>query len=73
MQEADKSEKKKKRREPTPLVKQVPAETVDSFLSRSFADAGIQEEDKQWNRESTFEEAPMDHSLSSFSRLSSSA
>jgi hypothetical protein len=45
----DKNEKKKKRRVPTPLVKQVPVESVDSFLSRSSIDSGIQEEDEQWD------------------------
>ncbi len=46
---------------------------MDSFLSSSSADADIQEDDEQWNWESSFEEAPMDDSLSSFYRLSSSA
>jgi hypothetical protein len=34
---------------------------VDFFLSRSSADAGIQEEDEQWNWESAIEEAPRDN------------
>jgi hypothetical protein len=69
----DKSEKKKKRREPTPLVKQVPTENVESFLSRSSADSGFQGDDENFTWESVAGEAVLDDSLSSFSRLSSSA
>jgi hypothetical protein len=48
----DKSEKKKnKNRVPTPPEKQVPAEGVESFLSRSSADSGIQEDDDNFTRE----------------------
>ncbi len=68
-----KSEKKKKQREPTPLEKQVPAESVESFLSRSSADSGFQEDDDVFTWESTTGEAALDNSLSSFSRLSSSS
>jgi hypothetical protein len=44
----DKSEKKKNRRVPQPLVKQVLAEDVDSFLARSAADSGLQGDDEDF-------------------------
>ena len=69
----DKSEKKKKQREPTPLEKQVPAKSVESFLSRSSADSGIQEDDESFTWETAAGEAALDNSLTSFYRESSSA
>jgi hypothetical protein len=69
----DKEKKKNKRGEPTPLEKQVPAESVESFLSRSSADSGFQGDDDELTWESVAGEAALDSSLSSFSRLSSSA
>jgi hypothetical protein len=69
----DKNEKKNRRREPTPLAKQVPAEGVESFLSRSSADSGFQDDDENVTWESAAGEAALDNSLSSFSRLPSSA
>jgi hypothetical protein len=69
----DKSEKKNRRREPPPLSKQVPAEGVKSFLSRSSADSGFQDDDEKGTWDSAAGEAALDNSLSSFSRLSSSA
>ncbi len=70
----DKSEKKKNRqRGTTPLEKQVPAESVESFLSRSSADSGFQEDDDRFTWKSAAGEAALDNSLSSFSRPSSSA
>jgi hypothetical protein len=69
----NKNGKRKKRRDPSPLVKQVSAESVDYFLSLSSAEAGRQEEDEQWTWESVAGEAALYGSLSSFSRLSSSA
>jgi hypothetical protein len=69
----DKNEKKKKRKEPTPLVKQVPTESVDLFLSRSSADSGFQGEDDDFTWEPLAKEAAVNNSPSSFSRLSSSA
>ncbi len=69
----DKDRKKNRRREPTPLEKQVPAEGVESFLSRSSADSGFQGDDDKFSWESVVGEAALDNSLSSFSRLSSSA
>ncbi len=53
-------------------MKPVPAENVESFLSRSSADSGFQEHDDQYTWDSVEGEAASD-SLSSFSRLSSSA
>jgi hypothetical protein len=69
----DKEKKKNRRGEPTPLFKQVPAEGVESFLSRSSADSGFQGDDDKFSWESVVGEAALDKSLSSFSRLSSSA
>jgi hypothetical protein len=69
----NKNEKKKKGREPKPLVKQVLTESVDLFLPRSSADSGFQEEDHRFIWETAAEEAAVDNSPSSFSRLSSSA
>ena len=70
----DKSEKKKnKNRGPIPPEKQVPAEGVESFLSRSSADSGSREEDDSFTWESAAGEAALDNSLSSFYRESSSA
>jgi hypothetical protein len=69
----DKSEKKNRRREPTPLAKQVPAEGVESFLSRTSAGSGFQEGDEKFTWDSSAGEAALDNSLSSLSRLSSSA
>jgi hypothetical protein len=72
----DKSEKKKNRnRAPTPIEKQVPAEGVESFLSRSSADSGFQEDDDDftWESATATGEAALDNSLSSFYRVSSLA
>ena len=69
----DKEKKRNRQREPTPLEKQVPAESVESFLSRSSADSGFQEDDDVYTWRSAAGEATLDSSLSSFSRLSSSA
>jgi hypothetical protein len=70
----DKSEKKKnKDRVPTPPEKQVPAESVESFLSRASAESGFQEDDDSVTWESAAGEAALDDSLSSFYRESSSA
>jgi hypothetical protein len=63
-----KNEKKNRRREPTPLEKQVPAEGVESFLSRPSADSGLQGDDDQFSWESAAGEAALGNSLSSFSR-----
>ncbi len=51
----------------------VDAEGVGSFLSRSSADSGFQGDDDKFSWESVVGEAALDKSLSSFSRLSSSA
>jgi hypothetical protein len=69
----EKEKKRNKKRECTPLEKQVPAESVESFLSRSSADSGFQEDDDVYTWGSAAGEATLDSSLSSFSRLSSSA
>jgi hypothetical protein len=69
----DKSEKKNRRREPPPLAKQVPAEGVESFLSRSSADSGFQDDDEKVTWDSAAGEAALDNSLSSLSRLASSS
>jgi hypothetical protein len=69
----DTEKKKNGPREPTPLEKQVPAESVESFLSRSSADSGFQGDDDKFSWDSVVGEAALDNSLSSFSRLSSSA
>jgi hypothetical protein len=69
----DKSEKRDRRREPPPLSKQVPAEGVESFLSRSSADSDFQDDDEKVTWDSAAGEAALDNSLSSFSRSSSSA
>jgi hypothetical protein len=69
----DKNEKKNRRREPPLLSKQVPAEGVDSFLSRLSVDSGFQDDDEKVTWDSAAGEATLDNSLSSFSRLSSSA
>ncbi len=70
----DKSEKKKnKNRVPIPPEKQVPVEGVESFLSRSSADSGFQEDEDSFTWESAAGEAALDYSLSSFYRESSSA
>ncbi len=69
----DKNEKKRRRREFPPLDKQVPSESVESFLSRSSADSGFQEDDDSFTWESAAGEAALDISLSSFYRESSSA
>jgi hypothetical protein len=70
----DKSEKKKnKNGGPIPPEKQVPVESVESFLSRSPADSGFQEDDESFTWESATGETALDNSLSSFDRVSSSA
>ncbi len=58
---------------PTPPEKQVPAESVESFLSRASAESGFQEDDDSVTWESAAGEAALDDSLSSFYRESSSA
>ncbi len=69
----DKEKKKNRQREPTPLEKQVPAESVEYFLSSSSADSGFQEDDDGFTWESAAGEAALDNSISSLARLSSSA
>jgi hypothetical protein len=69
----DKEKKKNRHREPPPPEKQVPAEGVESFLSRSSADSGFQEGDDKFTWESAAGEAALDNSLSSFSWSSLSA
>jgi hypothetical protein len=66
----DKREKKKNR-VPSPPEKQVPAESVESFLSRSSADSGFQGDDDNFSWESIGGQAALDNSLSSFARSSS--
>jgi hypothetical protein len=68
----DKREKKKnKNRVPTTLEKQVPAESVESFLSRSSADSGFQGDDDDFSWESIGGQAALDNFLSSFAGSSS--
>jgi hypothetical protein len=63
----DKREKKKNRnRQPPPIEEQVPAESVESFLSLSSLDSGSQGEDDELTWESTGGQAALDNSLSSF-------
>jgi hypothetical protein len=69
----DKNEKKSRRRESPPLDKKVPSKSVESFLSRSSADSGFQEDDDSFTWESAAGEAALDNSLYSFYRESSSA
>jgi hypothetical protein len=69
----DKNEKKSRRRDSPPLDKQVPSESVESFLSRSSADSGFQEDDDSFTWESAAGEVALDNSLSSFYRKSLSA
>ncbi len=69
----DKNEKKSRRRESPPLDEQVPSESVESFLSRSSADSGFQEDDDTFTCESAAGAVELDNSLSSFYRESSSA
>jgi hypothetical protein len=69
----DKNETKSRRRESPPLDKQVPSESVESFLSRSSANSEFQGDDDELKWESVVEEAALDNSLSSSSRLPSSA
>jgi hypothetical protein len=70
----DKREKKRnKNRATTPLETQVPAEGVESFLSRSSADSGFQEDDNEFTWDSATGEAALDNSLSSFYRMSYSS
>jgi hypothetical protein len=56
----DKNEKKNRRREPASLSKQVPAEGVESFFSRSSADSGFQGDDDKFSWESVAGEAALD-------------
>jgi hypothetical protein len=68
----DKREKKKNRnRQPPPIEEQVPAESVESFLSRSSADSGLQGDDDNFSWESVGGQAALDNSLSSLARSSS--
>jgi hypothetical protein len=69
----DKNEKKSRRRESPPLDKQVPSESVESFLSHSSTNSGFQGDDDEFTWESVVEEAALDNSLSSSCRLPSSA
>jgi hypothetical protein len=68
----EKGKKKRQGETSPPDEKQVPAESVESFLSRSSADSGFQGDDDGFTWESVVGQAALDDSLSSFSRLPSS-
>jgi hypothetical protein len=65
--------KEKKRNMQRDSEKQIPAESVESFLPRSSADSGFQGSDDEVVWETAAGEAALDNSLSSLSRPSSSA
>jgi hypothetical protein len=70
----NKEEKRNRQRGSTPNENQVPAESVESFLSRSSTDSGFQGDDDEVIWESAAGEAALDNnSLSSFHRVTSSA